>query len=87
MKLEQIRKNAELVAGINKLMSDPHFDVLLEMLDDENPGKMDLGFGVPVFDIARLHDRRTGYELAVANLKRASEFNPPAKTVPQDYPQ
>lgn len=87
MKLEQIRKNAELVAGINKLMADPHFKVLMEMLDDENPGKIDLGFGTPIFDVARLHDRRTGYELAKANLLRAAEFNPPAKPVPQDYPQ
>jgi hypothetical protein len=85
MKLEQIRRNGELVAGLSKLMEDPHFKVLMEMLEDENPGKVDLGFGTAVFDIARLHDRRNGYELAIANLKRSIDFIPPNKPVPQDY--
>lgn len=86
MKLEQIRRNVELVAGIKKLMDDPHFKVLMDMLEDEHPRKgVDLPVGSAVFDVARLFDRQIGYELAIANLKRSIEFIQPAKPVQQDY--
>lgn len=60
----------------------------MEMLEDEHPRKIgDVPFGSPVFDVARLHDRQTGYELALAHMKNAKEFIKPAVEIKQDYPE
>lgn len=86
MKLQEIRRNAELVSSIRKISEEPAFRVLLEMLEDEHPRKgQDLPAGSSVFDVARIHDRQTGYELALANIRNAGDYVKPHQEVKQDY--
>lgn len=85
MKLQEIRRNAELVSSIRKISEDPAFRVLLEMLEDEHPRRSDIGAGATVYDVARLHDRQVAYELAISNIKKAGIFIQPHEEVKQDY--
>lgn len=88
MKLQEIRRNAELVSSIRKLSEEPAFRVLMEMLEDEHVRNWgDLGAGVPEYDDAKLWNRSQGYERALKNIKEAGIFIQPTKEIKPEYPE